>query len=136
VSTVDRHSLPADMRWVDDAGLGSVTLVEPPGNNAGASVEQMLWNTSISRVTLVPKAAVVDSHANDLLHVVADGTLVSPAGPVDGPVRVDRGRKLTPFAEARLECTTMGSDAALFDLCADRPACAHRRSGRPDRTTG
>ena len=44
LSTADRHALPADLRWVDDAHVGLVTLVEPPGNDSGAGIEQLLWN--------------------------------------------------------------------------------------------
>jgi hypothetical protein len=116
VSTVDRHALPADVRWVDDAGLGNVTLVEPAGNDYGAGIEQLLWNRSITDVTLLPHATRVDSHANAQIHAAADGTLTAAGKPIDGPVLVDRGRTWTSFADARLVRSTVGGDDAPFDL--------------------
>ena len=116
LSTVDRQALPADLRWLDDTGLRSVTVIAPVGNDSGAAIEEMLWNRSITDVALLPDAALVDSHDNVRLHVDANGTLTSPAGPVDGPVLVDRGSTWTSFAGARLARSTSGGSVAPFDL--------------------
>jgi len=115
LSTVDRHALPADARWIDDARVGRVTLVEPPGNDFGSGVEQLFWNRSIARVTLLPYATDVDSHANYPVRVAADGALVIPSGTVSGSVLVDRASTWTTFAGARLVRSTAGSGIAPFD---------------------
>jgi hypothetical protein len=109
-------SLPADAQWVDHAAVGPVTLVEPPGNDFGSGVEQLLWNRSITRVALLPHAANVDSHANYPIRVGRDGTLDIPSGPVTGSVLVDRASTWTSFSGARLVRSTAGGRIAPFDL--------------------
>jgi hypothetical protein len=118
LSTADRHALPSDLRWVDDAHVGRVALVEPYGNDSGAAIEQLLWNRSITNVALLPHASLIDSHTNTPIHVTADGALTMGGGPVRGAVLVDRRRTWTSFADARLVRTTVGTFQAPFDLWA------------------
>lgn len=118
VSTVDRHALPADPRWIDHAGVGSVALVAPPGNDFGAGIEEMVWNRSITSVALLPHATRVDSHTNLPIHAADDGTLMSAGGPIDGPVLVDRGNTWTAFSDATLVRSSTGGIVAPFDLWA------------------
>ena len=131
LSTADRRALPADLRWVDNAHVGRVTLVEPPGNDSGAGIEQLLWNRSITGVALLPDASLVDSHANAPIHTAADGTLNTLDGPVNGAVLVDRrphldlvrGRAARSYDSRNAPCT-------LRSLATDRQPRATDSRGR------
>jgi hypothetical protein len=109
-------SLPPDLRWVDHAGLTDVTLVEPPGGDAGSGIEELLWDTSLSRVALLPGARIVDSNANVPLQVASSGALVSPTGELSGPLLVDRASTWTRFDGATLVRSTTKLPVAPFDL--------------------
>jgi Dolichyl-phosphate-mannose-protein mannosyltransferase len=118
-------SLPADAQWIDHAGVGPVTLVEPPGSDFGSGMEQLLWNRSLTGVALLPHANPVDSHANRRIRVGSDGTLVVPSGPIAGPILVDRSSTWTSFAGATLVRSTANTGIAPFDLW--RPTGDHAR---------
>ncbi len=113
-----RSALPADARWVDHARVGDVTLVGLPGNNAGAGVEEVLWNSSIVNVVRLPGAKRFDPGKVSEAHVSADGSLVTPDGPVNGAVLVDRVGTWMSLSGAHLVRTTVGTNAAAFDLWA------------------
>ena len=122
-STVDtgrqaRSVLPADARWVDHARVGDVTLVGPPGYNAGAGVEATLWNGSITHVVRLHSSRPLDPGQVLEARVTATGTLVTDRGPVDGPVLVDRTGTWLAFTGARLVGTTVDTQAVPFDLWA------------------
>ena len=118
LSSVDRGALPPRLEWVNDANVGPVTLVEPAGDDSGAGIEELLWNSSLTQVALLPHASLVDSHTNLSAHALADGTLSAGGRPIDGPVLVDRGNTWTSVAGARLVRSTVGTTAAPFDLWA------------------
>jgi hypothetical protein len=59
------------------------------------------------------------------VHATGDGTLTSAAGPIDGPVLVDRDSTWASFADARLVRRSAGGIVAPFDLWA--PTGAHVR---------
>ncbi len=125
-------ALPADARWVDHAGLGSVTLVGRPATMPAPAIEQLLWNTFDRRAsTLLPGATRVDRTPTSRCTCRRRHARLA-GGPVDGPVLVDRVGTWMSFADARLVRTTMGSERRrVRPLGADRLACApHRRSGR------
>jgi Dolichyl-phosphate-mannose-protein mannosyltransferase len=109
-------ALPADRRWVDDAGMADVTLVESPSGDPGSGIEQLLWNTSITRIALLPGARIVDSNANVPLRVTSSGTLDLPTGRLSGPLLVDRATTWTSFDGATLVRSTTNLPVAPFDL--------------------
>jgi len=111
-------SFPADAEWIDHSALGPVTLVESPGGDFGAAMEQLLWNRTITGVALLHYASPVDSHANPRIQVGEDGTLRLASGPISGAVLVDRRSTWTTFAGARLVRSTVGTELAPFDLWA------------------
>jgi hypothetical protein len=113
-----RTVLPADARWIDHARVGDVTLVGPPGYNAGAGVEATLWNGSITNVVRLHSERPLDPGQVLEARVTQNGTLVTSKGPVDGPILVDRTGTWLSFANARLVRTTVGTRAVPFDLWA------------------
>lgn len=72
--------LPANASWVDDAHLGSVTLVQLPGATPGAALEQLFWNGSLDRLAVAPGGNPVDSNPSVKVHVRRDGGLVDSSG--------------------------------------------------------
>src|SRR5207244_3701434 len=48
-ANVRTSHLPADVRWIDHSGLRSVTLVQTPGAPRGRALEQLFWNSSVTR---------------------------------------------------------------------------------------
>ena len=98
--------LPADMRWIDHAAIGPVTMLETPDSNRGAADEQFLWNKSLTRVGLLPGALVIDAYDNPAVRVAGDGRLSTVHGPVAGAVVVDASRTWTTFAGARVAAST------------------------------
>jgi hypothetical protein len=77
-----RGTLPTDLRWVDDAQLGPVDLVAPPGARKEQSWEQLFWNRSLQRLLLLGSPPI-DHFATKQVRVARDGRLL-----VDG--RADR----------------------------------------------
>ena len=69
-----RHTLPSDKRWIDNAGLGAVDVVAPPGARREQTWEALFWNHSAKRLLLFgsPK---IDHFAVGRLHVAPDGRL-------------------------------------------------------------
>src|SRR5204863_5339249 len=42
--------LPADVRWVDHAGLKNVGMLLLPGSERGRALDQLFWNRSVTDV--------------------------------------------------------------------------------------
>jgi hypothetical protein len=70
-----RHTLPADLRWVDDAHLGAVDLLAPPGARREQSWEQLFWNTSVQRLLLLGSPPI-DHFDAKRVQVARDGRLL------------------------------------------------------------
>ena len=70
-----RDSLPSDLRWVDDARLGDVDLVAPPGSQKEQSWLQLFWNTSVKRLLLVGSPPI-DQFETKPVRVAPDGRLL------------------------------------------------------------
>jgi hypothetical protein len=113
-----RSALPANVSWVDDARVGNVTLVGLPGNNAGAGIEESLWNSSITRVVRMPRAERFDPGQVLDAEITQQGAFVTKNGLVSGPVLIDRSGTWISLAGARLARSTVGTNAAPFDLWA------------------
>jgi len=82
-----RHSLPADLRWVDHARLGHVDLVAPPGARKEQSWQQLFWNTSVTRFLSLgsPK---LDQFSTKIVRVRRDGALLVDGRPDRRPLLV------------------------------------------------
>ena len=109
-----RHSLPADLRWVDHANLGAVDLVSPPGARKEQSWEQLFWNTSVKRLLLLGSPPL-DQFDAKRVRIARDGKLL-----VDG--RVDRRPLLVQNYVSTVELTGVARvrHEVVFDLY--RPA--------------
>jgi hypothetical protein len=70
-----RSTLPSPLRWVDDAHLGDVDLVAPPGAHREQSWEQLFWNTSVKRLLLLGSAPIDHFDAKQV-RVARDGRLL------------------------------------------------------------
>jgi hypothetical protein len=84
-----RAELPADVSWIDSAGVGEVALLASRGGEAGGNLDQLFWNRSLDRVLLLPEASPIDSFRAERVRIGRDGTLSTAAGPVRGPLLVE-----------------------------------------------
>ena len=109
-----RHSLPADLRWVDHSNLGAVDLVSPPGARKEQSWEQLFWNTSVKRLLLLGSPPL-DQFDAKRLRITRDGRLL-----VEG--RVNRRPLLVQTYASTVELTGVARvrHDVVFDLY--RPA--------------
>lgn len=75
--------------WVDNAGLGtSSVLVTPGADRTGAEVD-LFWNRDVKRVLRMPNAPEIDAFGDTLTTIADDGRLVSDGVPVRGPLLVE-----------------------------------------------
>lgn len=105
-------SLPTDASWVDDSHLGPVTVLESPGALAPDTLEELFWNSSITRVVLLYGAAPVDGNANPLVEVASDGRMRVGGAPLAGPLLIDDYRSWLALSGVRLVAT--GDEYRLF----------------------
>jgi len=82
-----RGTLPADLRWVDDAHLGAVDLLAPPGARKEQSWEQLFWNHSVDRLLLLG-SPTIDQFAAQRVRVGRDGTMLVGGRVVRRPLLV------------------------------------------------
>jgi hypothetical protein len=68
--------------WVDDAGLGRVTLVQTHGSDPSRAITQLYWNRSIEREVLLGDALPTDTYSAPRLRIDRNGALVNTAGPL------------------------------------------------------
>jgi hypothetical protein len=78
-----------DPSWVDNAGLGDVTLLRNVGGQRGPAFQQLFWNRSVNRVVLMPGATAIDPFAADTVSIGRDGSLHAGGAALDGPLLVD-----------------------------------------------
>src|SRR3954447_13106618 len=109
-STILRHSLNQDLRWVDHAHLGSVDLLAPPGARREQSWEQLFWNTSVNRL-LVLGSPPLDQFDTKFVRVAPDGRIL-----VDG--RADRRPLLVQTYASTVQLTGVARVRrdVIFDL--------------------
>jgi hypothetical protein len=88
VKSVRSSLLPLDARWVDDSGLGDVTLVQTPGTPHAAADEQLFWNTSLKHMYFLDDATAIDAFGSATTHAAPDGRLVSGGHTLKGPLLV------------------------------------------------
>jgi hypothetical protein len=81
--------LPPDLRWIDHAAAGPVTLVQTPGAPRGRALEQLFWNRSVDRIVLLKGAVPTDAFGAETVRVGADGRLLERRGPVRGSLLIE-----------------------------------------------
>ena len=81
--------LPADLRWIDHAGLRSVALVQTPGAPKGRALEQLFWNTSVTRVVVMKGAHPTDAFGADPVRMADDGRLLVDDHALNQPLLVE-----------------------------------------------
>ncbi len=76
--------------WVDDAALGSGSVLVTPGaDRTGAEVD-LFWNRDVKRVLRMPNAPRVDVFGDTLTRIADDGRLLAGGAPVRGPLLVEQ----------------------------------------------
>ena len=75
-----RGTLPSPLGWVDDANLGPVDLIAPPGARREQSWQQLFWNRSVERLLLLGSPSI-DQFSSQRVRVAPDGRML-----VDGHV--------------------------------------------------
>ena len=81
--------LPPDLRWIDHAATGPVTLVQTAGAPRGRALEQLFWNSSVTRIALLKGAVPTDAFGAETLRIARDGRLVGPRGAIRGSLLVE-----------------------------------------------
>ena len=79
-----------DPSWVDNSGLGDVTLLRNVGGQRGPAFQQLFWNRSVNRVVLMPGATPIDPFSADAVRIGRDGSLHAGGVALDGPLLVDQ----------------------------------------------
>jgi hypothetical protein len=85
-ANVRRSELSSDLRWIDHSGLKHVTLVQTAGADRGDALEQMFWNGSVDRATLLFGGLPMDAFGAGVLDVTSDGRLLLGRDIVSGPL--------------------------------------------------
>jgi len=124
--TVTRLYLPRDPSWVDRAGVGDAALVHAWGGHRSASLQELFWNRSITRVLLLPGAWPFDAYHTQSLTVAGDGTLLVAGRPVDEPLVMDEFGSVVRLRGARV--LRSGPTATLW-VPAPRPRLALYAAG-------
>jgi hypothetical protein len=76
-----RGTLPSPVGWVDDARLGPVDLIAPPGARREQSWQQLFWNHSVERLLLLGSPAI-DQFASQRVRVAPDGRMLVDGQPL------------------------------------------------------
>lgn len=92
---------PADVRWVDRAGLGSVSLLVLPRPEPSYAFLNLFWNRSVDRVLLLG-APRLDPFGNEPVEVAADGRLLASGETVRSPLLVQTYGSQARFEGAEL----------------------------------
>ncbi len=92
---------PADVRWVDRAGLGSVSLLVLPRPEPSYAFLNLFWNRSVDRVLLLG-APRLDPFGNEPVEVAADGRLLASGETVRSPLLVQTYGSQALFEGAEL----------------------------------
>jgi hypothetical protein len=88
VRGVRQELLPPDLRWVDHAHLGRVTMLHTPATLHAAAFEQLFWNRSIDSAYFLDQASPIDAFAAPRAHVAGDGRLVADGRTLRGPLLI------------------------------------------------
>jgi hypothetical protein len=102
---------PEDARWVDDAGLEDVTIVNTPGAPRALTLEQMFWNRSITTLARLRRAGRPDVFAAPRLRIANDGRLFRDGRVVTTPLVVTEYAVTADFRGAKSVAST-----PLFEL--------------------
>jgi hypothetical protein len=101
--------LPADVSWVDHAGLGPGTMLVLSGANPPVASAHLFWNTSLDDLALLEKAQRIDSFESAHATIAADGTVEIRGAPMTGPILVEEYGAAAQLEHARLITRTMGT---------------------------
>jgi len=85
-ANVRASDLPRDLTWIDRSGLKDVSLVQTMGAPRGRATDQLFWNRSVTRVTLLPGAEATDAFGATPITVTGDGRMVAGRDPITGPI--------------------------------------------------
>lgn len=76
-----RGTLPSPLGWVDDARLGPVDLIAPPGARKEQSWQQLFWNHSVERLLLLGSPSI-DQFSSHRVRVTRDGRMLVDGRPL------------------------------------------------------
>ena len=88
-SNLRKATLPSNPSWVDRAHVGRVTLLQSARGSRGATLQELFWNRSVTRVGLLPGATKFDVFRTQSVMVDNDGSLSVRGRPLAGPLLVD-----------------------------------------------
>ena len=102
-TNVIRDAGARDLRWVDHANVGPVSLLQTPASPRPLALEQLFWNTSIEEMLLFDFASPIDAFRSPRVKVAADGRLVGVSGrTVSNALLVSTYAVQMTFTDARL----------------------------------
>jgi hypothetical protein len=100
--------LPEDARWVDNARLSDVTLLNTPGSKREIALEQMFWNRSITEFARLRDADRADAFAAPRVRIARDGALWLSGRPLRTPLLVAEYAMNAQFSGAtRVDATNL-----------------------------
>jgi hypothetical protein len=100
--------LPEDARWIDNAGLRNVTLLNTPGSKREIALEQMFWNRSITDFARLRNADRADAFAAPRVRIDRDGALWLSGRPLRTPLLVAQYAMNARFSGAtRVDATNL-----------------------------
>ena len=109
-STLARTTfLPVDVRWVDHARLGPVTMLVTPGTDPPVASTHLFWNTSLESVALLDGAVRVDAFRAGRARIGPDGSVSVDGRPLRGPVLVEEYANAVQLEGAGLVSRTHGT---------------------------
>lgn len=107
-SALRAELLPENASWVDDSGLGDVTLLASPGGTRADTHVTLFWNRSIDRLLLFRGAAAPDVFSASPVQTDGAGRLRVAGQPVTGPLLVDVHGTSIELRDARRVATAPG----------------------------
>jgi hypothetical protein len=96
-----RSTLPSPLRWVDDARLGPVDLIAPPGAGKEQSWQQLFWNHSVERLLRLD-SPTVDHFSSPRIRVADDGRMLVGGRVLRRPMLVQTYRSTVELSGVRL----------------------------------
>ena len=95
--------------WVDDAGLGQVSVLQTPFSSRAGISQQLFWNSSVDRILHLPDSSEVDAYGSIPTRIAPDGRIVAGGRIIRTPLLVEEYASWVALDGATLVRRTAGS---------------------------
>ena len=110
-----RATFPGPAGWIDHSGAGNVTLIDTPGSDPGAALEQLFWNRSLHRAVRQSGVQPLDTLSEPQLTAGRSGSLFTQGRQLTGAVLVDELGTWLAFDNARSSVSSGAYRLVQFD---------------------